>query len=440
MVQQWIDQAISSIIANSTNNHNHAFAPQVSSQSPSSFIGSFIGNNATFTDFNEQFNYNIFPFPVKGFSTDRFWSDFGALFFFFVLIQFVYPINVIVTVLVNEKADKIAEGLKMMGATLASYWVSWIVWFFCESAIVSFLIAIAGKVFNVFKFSDMGVIFMFFWGLTLSLSSLGMMISTMFDNPKIASLFAGVIWIVLLIMGGFGRLMDETGKGWFCLLSPACVNVALNNLSNYEQALLGVQWDNVNETFGDFKFSTAIIMFYVDYVLYLVLALYFDKVWPSRYGSRLPPYFCFLKSFWQKTDYDKADPLQDKELMTMMNTSAYEDVSEKYEGTDPSIAVRHLRKYFEPLFGSGTTVKAVDGISLNMYEGEVFCLLGHNGAGKTTTIGMLTGLLDVTQGDAEILGTSIRANMPLCRKYMGVCPQHDVLFPLLVCIFIFIHP
>ena len=35
---------------------------------------------------------------------------------------------------------------------------------------------------------------------------------------------------------------------------------------------------------------------------------------------------------------------------------------------------------------------AVDGLSLNMYEGQITALLGHNGAGKTTTISILTGI------------------------------------------------
>ena len=59
------------------------------------------------------------------------------------------------------------------------------------------------------------------------------------------------------------------------------------------------------------------------------------------------------------------------------------------------------------------------------------CVVILIGAGKTTTIGMLTGLLDITDGDAHILGHSVGDNMNEARKYMGVCPQHDVLFPLL---------
>lgn len=41
---------------------------------------------------------------------------------------------------------------------------------------------------------------------------------------------------------------------------------------------------------------------------------------------------------------------------------------------------------------------AVDRLSINLYENEILCLLGHNGAGKTTTISVLTGLLEKTSG------------------------------------------
>jgi len=52
-------------------------------------------------------------------------------------------------------------------------------------------------------------------------------------------------------------------------------------------------------------------------------------------------------------------------------------------------------------------VRAVDGITFSVAEGEVFGLLGHNGAGKTTTIRMLTGRARPTTGTATILGHDV---------------------------------
>lgn len=58
-------------------------------------------------------------------------------------------------------------------------------------------------------------------------------------------------------------------------------------------------------------------------------------------------------------------------------------------------------------------------------------LLGHNGAGKTTTINMLTGLYEPTAGDASVYGMRLTSDMHAIRQFIGVCPQHDVLFSLL---------
>jgi ATP-binding cassette subfamily A (ABC1) protein 3 len=66
-----------------------------------------------------------------------------------------------------------------------------------------------------------------------------------------------------------------------------------------------------------------------------------------------------------------------------------------------------------------------------MYNGQIFCLLGHNGAGKTTTISMLTGLITASSGKCEVFGTDLFEDMSSVRQYLGVCPQHDVLFDVL---------
>ena len=71
---------------------------------------------------------------------------------------------------------------------------------------------------------------------------------------------------------------------------------------------------------------------------------------------------------------------------------------------------------------------AVRQLNFNMYENEIFVLLGHNGAGKTTTMSMLTGFIPCTSGDAVINGHSIRTNISGVRTSMGLCPQFNILF------------
>lgn len=71
---------------------------------------------------------------------------------------------------------------------------------------------------------------------------------------------------------------------------------------------------------------------------------------------------------------------------------------------------------------------AVNGISFDIKEGEIFSLLGPNGAGKTTTISVLSTLLAPTSGDALIGGRSIRKDPLAIRKMIGVIPQEIALY------------
>jgi len=82
----------------------------------------------------------------------------------------------------------------------------------------------------------------------------------------------------------------------------------------------------------------------------------------------------------------------------------------------------------DSLQGSTGSKVAVDGLSLQMYKGQITALLGHNGAGKTTTMSILTGLFPPSSGSAHVNGKSILTDMESIRESLGLCPQHNVLF------------
>jgi ABC-2 type transport system ATP-binding protein len=95
-------------------------------------------------------------------------------------------------------------------------------------------------------------------------------------------------------------------------------------------------------------------------------------------------------------------------------------VPEGYEtkcaSESPVIVLEDLHKHFKD-------VKAVDGISFEICEGEIFGLLGPNGAGKTTTISMLCTLLKPTAGQAFVCGYDIRKEKDEVRKSIGIVFQ-----------------
>jgi ABC-2 type transport system ATP-binding protein len=90
--------------------------------------------------------------------------------------------------------------------------------------------------------------------------------------------------------------------------------------------------------------------------------------------------------------------------------------------TSPILKAQDLHKSFEDF-------KAVQGVSFQIAQGEIYSLLGPNGAGKTTTISMLTGLLAPTKGEALIDGHSIVSDVNKVKEVIGVVPQEIALYP-----------
>ena len=72
--------------------------------------------------------------------------------------------------------------------------------------------------------------------------------------------------------------------------------------------------------------------------------------------------------------------------------------------------------------------KVIDNINIEIRDGEIFGFLGPNGAGKTTTIKMITGILDIDEGDILIDGNSIRTNPLEAKKRFGLVPDNPDIF------------
>lgn len=73
--------------------------------------------------------------------------------------------------------------------------------------------------------------------------------------------------------------------------------------------------------------------------------------------------------------------------------------------------------------------RVVDSLELTVPAGELFALLGVNGAGKSTTIKMLSCLTVPTQGDAELMGHSVRTDSHRAKEILAVSPQETAIAP-----------
>ncbi|XP_053993439.1 uncharacterized protein LOC128884229 [Hylaeus volcanicus] len=131
--------------------------------------------------------------------------------------------------------------------------------------------------------------------------------------------------------------------------------------------------------------------------------------------------------------------IEDNTLSFMMST-LIETVSPEMRSN--IVAVRainiskndNFNKLSRKTYGKETIRNAVvENLSLEVYDGEVFALLGHNNSGKTTIVNMLSGIIPVSTGNVFIYDNEITVHNASVLNLVSVCPQESIFFEELTC-------
>ncbi|EGG19447.1 hypothetical protein DFA_00024 [Cavenderia fasciculata] len=339
----------------------------------------------------------------------------GGIFITAALLIYAYRL---ITDLVVEKETKIKEGMTMMGMSSAAYYLSWNITSIYIGLPVTVVLWLIFKISNIIHFGNWGLVLLLFVFYFFTLLLIGNLLSLFFDRSK----FAGIIsygFVVGLSVAGYyvaKAEMTQKAKLALSLISPFGFQCAIFSMAQKDL-------DGIDPNPDYFPQLGHIVgMLFIDILLYVLILWYLDKVVPSEYGVKEPFYFFLMPSYWRKGGKRFDDPEsnalnnyadQDVELIPV-------DLRNKV-----TVSIRGLKKDFNT--GNGLRT-AVDGLNLEMYQDQIHAFLGHNGAGKSTTIGMLTGLIKPTSGDALIQGNSISREMNRVRNVIGVCPQQDIIW------------
>uniref|UniRef100_A0A182J4R4 ABC transporter domain-containing protein n=1 Tax=Anopheles atroparvus TaxID=41427 RepID=A0A182J4R4_ANOAO len=346
-----------------------------------------------------------------------------------ILISFFYTCINTVKFITIEKEKQLKEAMKIMGLP---NWLHWTAWF--VRCLILLLITISLLVFlisanltsntdlSVIEYADWSVLWFFFLAYVLVTICFCFMMSVFFNKANTAAGIAGLLWFLFAIPFNVAvQNYDEMALGTkivASLLSNTAMSFGIMNIIRLEGNQEGLQWSNLFSppTMGDdFSVGLVMVLFLVDALLYLAIALYFEQVMPGEFGVAKPWNFLFTRDFWKRNRIEDGSVGQSYK----MDTSPYFEQEPEIDRI--GVRIVNLRKAY------GKKV-AVEGLNLNMYDGQTTVLLGHNGAGKTTTMSMLTGMFSPTSGTALVNGYDIRKDIEGVRFSLGLCPQHNVLF------------
>ena len=251
--------------------------------------------------------------------------------------------------------------------------------------------------------------------------------STLLSNPNL-SVALGIIlhfgtWIPSAFITPDSYFLWSKGIKMAIALIPnmgAVITFIIIALKE-DSAADGLTWGELNNPLNASDNLTLLDLWgsnIISCVLWILILWYMDNVRPGKFGVAKKLWFPFQRSYWcgERVGGEGAS-----DKLDMMDKQRFEEEPAKEKGVE----VHGLRKVFKGL----NTVVAVDNVTFNAYKGDITALLGHNGAGKTTTMSMLTGLFAPTSGSARINGCDLSSELEQARERMGLCPQHNMLFP-----------
>ncbi|XP_054008555.1 cholesterol transporter ABCA5-like isoform X2 [Hylaeus anthracinus] len=373
-------------------------------------------------------------FPKEAFTAD--WMlAFRVVIPLFMVLALSQFVTYLLILIVGEKEKKIKEGMKIMGLKDSIFWLSWFIIYSVFVLLLSAVAVILLFTLQMFQHTHFLPIFLLVVLYSFSIIMFAFMITPFFDKSRTAGVLGNFAVTILSLMYFIQVFVKDSSSISFwvvSLLSPTGVALAMDKALVLDLQGEGVNFDNLWSGPG-IPFGGSLIMMTLDIFLYACLAYYFDSVIPSEYGIKRSPWFCFTPRFWCQRKAPRVPSSNGESNSFIPGEETNRDIEPVVREMKGREAIRIVGLYKSYHKCRKPEIKAVDGINLTIYEGQITAILGHNGAGKTSLFNILTGLTAPTAGTALIFGYDVRDSndMQMIRSMTGVCPQHDILFDLL---------
>ncbi|XP_010001102.1 PREDICTED: ATP-binding cassette sub-family A member 10-like [Chaetura pelagica] len=346
-----------------------------------------------------------------------------------ILVMCFSPFMYFLTMNVAKEKKKLKVLMKTMGLQDIAFWLSWSLLYAGYVLVLSCLLT-AVVVENIFYLSSFPAVSLLFFLYGLASIHMVFMLCSLLKTSKLAT-FVGFLITFLFGCLSLAVLIENIPDPlqWFLsLFCPFAFCTGIAKVFHLEKHGKGFSISNLT---GDshILFSTYIVLV-LDSVLYLLLAMYFDRVLPGKYGIPEPPFFCLKPSFWLQSRRSSTRE------MPRTATSSEEFFGDDVEPVSPeflgkeAIRLSNVKKLYKK---KDKMTEALRGLSLNIYEGQITALVGHSGAGKTMLLNVLSGLTFPSAGSATIYNYNLSeaGDREEIREMIGICPQFNVQFEVL---------
>lgn len=296
----------------------------------------------------------------------------------FIIVAYILPFMKLIYFIMYEKEKRIKEGMKMMGMSELAFYLSWLLTYFLIFIFLSLLNGMLLKLF-IFTFSNYFLIWIVQLLYTVSLMFHALLITVFFSRSKTA-VVAGVFLLFieyLLVQIVQKESVSFSTKAGGSLSPVISMSLASDLFLEMEANENRITFETVGVVFNNYDVNTSIAFFIISSVMFILLFLYFDQVFPNEFGKTKHPFF-FLKCFLSQR---KIYPIESESYSPLPQTRKIEDDEpETFEKVGnallqqkkerKTVEIKGLTKVFP------TGKKAVDNLSFTMYDNQIFVLLG----------------------------------------------------------------
>ncbi|XP_076464001.1 cholesterol transporter ABCA5-like isoform X2 [Babylonia areolata] len=358
------------------------------------------------------------------------------------------PLAYFVTVtIVTEQQSGARVVLKVMGIREIVFWLSWWITYTVTVVLVSVLVTVLLALAGYMGSGGLGLVWLLLLLYGASLLTFSFLLAVFFTHPQVGGAVSGVLTVLLgLLYLAVSLTRPNTplslppeppsppssspppsmttssvpfpAQVILSLCSPVALALGLDQaIYDHEQKV------DSHITSGEFSVVAAVLMLVLDTVLYGCLAVYLHVVLPNQYRLPRKPWFCVTPSYWR----DRAEDRENDVIPCDVPEGPHIEPLSEGQSEVRAIRIRDISKKFEK--GKKEPVYGLNGLDLDIYEGQVTCVLGHPGAGKTTLMNILAGVMQPISGVAyvyDLNACNVHDHKELA-KTVSYCPQSDVI-------------